>query len=84
MFAPDEALSKLPPTLIITDGRDTLCKEAELLAARLIEDGVIVIAKRFTCATRSFTIRDDCPQATGARELIRDMVALCFVIRTKA
>lgn len=56
IFAKEEQLKGLPPTLIITAELDSLCKEDEKYAAMLIAAGVEVTAKRFLGCSHGFTI----------------------------
>jgi acetyl esterase len=57
LFAPMEMLRDLPPALIITCGDDVLGEEAEKYAAKLIEAGVTVTARRFLNSHHGFTVR---------------------------
>jgi acetyl esterase len=57
LLAPDEMLSGLPETLIISCGDDLLGEEAEKYAYRLIEAGVTVTAKRFLDSQHGFVVR---------------------------
>ena len=55
LLASDEQLSNFPDCLVLSAGHDTLCKETEKFAARLIEAGVTVTAKRIPEAMHGFT-----------------------------
>lgn len=55
-FAPEEALSRLPETVIVTAGNDSLRFECEEFATHLIELGVKVTGKRFVESAHGFTI----------------------------
>lgn len=57
VYASDEELSKLPPTLIITAEVDVLGEEAEFFAFRLIEAGVTVTARQVKGADHGFVVR---------------------------
>lgn len=57
VFAPNEILEGLPEALIITCQKDSLCKEAELYAAKLIAAGVRVTAQRFLNSEHGFVVR---------------------------
>lgn len=55
-FAPEEALARLPETVIVTAGNDSLRFECEEFAKRLIELGVKVTGKRFLASNHGFMI----------------------------
>ncbi|HCM28774.1 MAG: hypothetical protein A2Z99_21245 [Treponema sp. GWB1_62_6] len=55
-FAQDGALARLPETVIVTAGRDSLRFECEVFAKRLIELGVKITAKRFLDSNHGFVI----------------------------
>jgi len=54
VYSSKEQLKNFPPTLIITAGKDILCREAELFRDKLTEAGATVIHKRFD-AEHNFT-----------------------------
>jgi len=57
VFAPDEMLRRLPETLIFTSGSDIWGEESEKYAARLMEAGVSISAKRFLNSSHGFVVR---------------------------
>lgn len=69
VYASDEALAQLPPTLVITAGRDSLREEAEAFAVRLMHLGVEVTYRCFLTSTHGFT-HQPVPQAQNAWRLI--------------
>lgn len=56
VYASPEQLQEFPPTLLLTAGKDSLCREAERLKDQLIEAGVEVSHKRFEKAPHGFTL----------------------------
>lgn len=71
VFASVEQLKSFPPTLIITAGRDSLYKEAEVFKDKLIEAGITVKHKRFENSVHGFTLSDK-PDAIEGWEMIID------------
>lgn len=56
LLAPDEMLSNLPTTLIISAGKDNFRFEDEAYAARLAAAGVLVTVKRFLNSNHGFIV----------------------------
>lgn len=56
LFATKEQLRSFPDTLIISAGMDSLCYEDEEFAAKLIQAGVTVTARRFMNSRHGFTV----------------------------
>lgn len=73
VYAPDELLEHFPDTLIITAGEDSLCREGEEFAMRLMRSGAAVTGKRFADSIHGFVINRMC-QWEEAVELIENFV----------
>lgn len=54
VYADDATLAMLPPAAIVVCGVDPLNREAEIMAQRLLNVGVEVLAKKFTRASHGF------------------------------
>lgn len=54
VYADDAVLAMLPPAAIVVCGVDPLNREAEIMAQRLLNVGVEVLAKKFTRASHGF------------------------------
>jgi acetyl esterase len=78
LFAPLEMLTGLPAALILTCGYDSLAKESEQYASRLIEAGVTVTAKRFLESHHGFTIRR-VEEFEAAEQIIRNALKQAFI-----
>ncbi len=55
--ANDAVAAKLPETLIVTGGKDSLRDEAEAFGLRLVSSGITTTMKRFTRSCHGFTVR---------------------------
>ncbi len=73
IFAGAEDLSEFPPTFVFTGEKDSLGKEGEDFALKLIRAGVTVTAKRFMGANHGFLVRR-IDGADVAEKLIFDRV----------
>ena len=58
VYAGQEQLKTFPPTLILTAGMDSLCREGEQFRDLLIQAGVDVTHKRFENSPHGFTLSD--------------------------
>ena len=76
VLASDEALTGLPPALIITAGLDPLRFEARRYAARLIECGNDVTARQYPDADHGFLIACHTRFAEARAEVVRWLAAL--------
>jgi len=56
VFATIDQIKSFPPTLILTAGRDSLCKEEEEFRDKLIQAGVAVTHKHFDKSVHGFTL----------------------------
>lgn len=65
LYASDEQLSQMPPTLLICCENDSFCDEADAFARRLLRLGVPVYAKRFLESSHGFVVqrRDEYQEA---------------------
>lgn len=75
VLAPVNMLEKFPDTLVISAGEDSLCREAEEFALKLIRAGVAVTAKRFTESIHGFVINRMC-EWQEAMELITGFIGM--------
>ncbi len=71
VFATIDQVKSFPPTLIITAGLDSLCKEAEDFRDKLIQAGVAVTHKRFENSVHGFTLGDK-PDAVEGWQMMID------------
>ena len=77
IYASQEELAALPPTLLITAEYDFLGEEGEAFAYRLLEAGVTVTAKRVMGADHGFTVRRK-PGFEEAEKLIFNFLKLRY------
>ena len=73
IYASKEQLKCFPPTLIITAGKDLLCREAEIFRDKLKEAGVDVTHKRFESSKHGFTLSQK-PDAKEAWQMMIDFL----------
>jgi acetyl esterase len=73
IYASSDQLRTFPPTLIITAGKDTLCKEAEQFRDMLQSSGVTVAHKRFEKSQHGFTIFKGADSREGWRLMIEHL-----------
>ena len=73
VFASQDQLKTFPPTLILTAGKDSLCKEAELFRDKLKEAGVDVTHKRFEASPHGFTLSDKPDAKEGWQMMIEHL-----------
>jgi len=59
-----------PPTLILTAGRDSVCKEAEDFRDKLLQAGITVTHKRFEDSVHGFTLSDKTDAVEGWQMMI--------------
>ncbi len=73
VFAAIEQLKAFPPTLVLTAGRDSLCKEGEDFRDKLIKAGVEVTHKRFENSLHGFTLSNK-PDAVEGWQMMIDFL----------
>lgn len=60
VYASEALLEKLPDTLVISAGEDSLCREDEEFAVKLARSGVTVTLRRFVESVHGFVINQVC------------------------
>jgi acetyl esterase len=78
VYASQEQLKTFPPALILTAGKDSLCKEAELFKDKLKEAGVDVTHKRFEASAHGFTFSDKPDAKEGWQMMIEHLKRYLF------
>jgi len=73
VFATIDQVQSFPPTLILTAGRDSLCKEAEDFRDKLLQSGITVTHKRFEDSVHGFTLSDK-PDAVEGWQMMIDFL----------
>ena len=73
VFATIDQVQSFPPTLILTAGRDSLCKEAEDFRDKLLQAGITVTHKRFEDSVHGFTLSDK-PDAVEGWQMMIDFL----------
>ncbi|MED1740273.1 alpha/beta hydrolase [Bacillus swezeyi] len=70
VYASTDQVKAFPPTLILTAGQDSLCKEAEDFKDQLIDAGVDVTYKCFKGSRHGFTLSDKADAVEGWQMMI--------------
>ncbi|WP_180952143.1 alpha/beta hydrolase [Lachnoclostridium edouardi] len=76
LLAPDELLSKEPPTVVMYCDSDVFCDEDAAFADRLMKLGVPVYAKRFMNSAHGFLIQRRDEYETGEKMLVQALRSL--------
>ena len=76
LLAPDELLSKEPPTVVMYCDSDVFCDEDAAFADRLMKLGVPVYAKRFMNSAHGFLIQRREEYETGEKMLVQALRSL--------
>ena len=74
-FATIDQLKSFPPTLILSAGQDSLCKEEEDFRDKLMQAGVAVTHKRFKKSLHGFTLSNK-PDAVEGWQMMIDFLKL--------
>jgi acetyl esterase len=73
-YASVDQLRTFPPALVITAGKDSLCREGEAFKDKLIEAGVDVTFRRFEDSKHGFTLSTKNPDAAEGWALMIDFL----------